>query len=86
MLEDMLPTCVIDFGVIRDQQLALVEFAYNNNFHSSIQMASFEALYCKRCRSPIRWFYLVVVESMGIDVLRDDLECVRLIQSRLEIA
>ncbi|XP_071902691.1 uncharacterized protein [Coffea arabica] len=37
------------------QYLTLVEFAYNNSYHSSIQMAPYEALYGRRCRSPIHW-------------------------------
>ena len=36
--------------------LPLVEFAYNNNFHSSIGMAPYEALYGRKCRSPVCWF------------------------------
>ncbi|XP_069143501.1 uncharacterized protein [Solanum lycopersicum] len=53
VLEDMLRACVIDFGSRWDQHLPLAKFAYNNSYHSSIQMAPFEALYERRCRSPI---------------------------------
>ena len=56
VLEDMLRACVIDFGGQWDQFLPLAEFAYNNSYHSSIEMAPFEALYGRRCRSPIGWF------------------------------
>ncbi|XP_069143547.1 uncharacterized protein [Solanum lycopersicum] len=48
VLEDMLRTCVIAFGARWDQHLALAEFANNNSYHSSIQMAPFEALYGRR--------------------------------------
>ncbi|WMV10043.1 hypothetical protein MTR67_003428, partial [Solanum verrucosum] len=44
-LEDMLRACMIDFKGSWDDHLPLIEFAYNNNFHSSIQMAPYEALY-----------------------------------------
>ena len=54
-LEDMLRTCVLDFGESWSKYLTLVEFAYNNSFHSSIQMAPYKALYCRKCRSPICW-------------------------------
>lgn len=54
--EDMLRACVVDFGACWDQQLPLVEFTYNNNYHSNIQTTPFEALYSRRCRSPIGWF------------------------------
>ncbi|KAM0038029.1 putative nucleotidyltransferase, Ribonuclease H [Helianthus debilis subsp. tardiflorus] len=54
-LEDMLRSCVIDFGGNWHSHLPLVEFSYNKNYHSSIQMAPFEALYGRKCRSPIVW-------------------------------
>ncbi|WMV24364.1 hypothetical protein MTR67_017749 [Solanum verrucosum] len=54
-LEDMLMACVIDFKGNWDYHLPLIDFAYNNNYHSSIQMAPYEALYGRRCRSPIGW-------------------------------
>ena len=55
-LEDMLRACVIDFKGIWDRHLSLVEFAYNNSFHSSISMEPYEALYSRRYRSPIGWY------------------------------
>ncbi|KAJ0468424.1 putative nucleotidyltransferase, Ribonuclease H [Helianthus annuus] len=51
-LEDMLRACVIDFGGNWNKYLPLVEFSYNNSYHTSIQMAPFEALYGRRCRLP----------------------------------
>ncbi|GJS59831.1 putative reverse transcriptase domain-containing protein [Tanacetum coccineum] len=54
-LKDMLRAYVIDFGGSWDVHLPLVEFSYNNNYHSSVRCASFEALYGKKCRSPILW-------------------------------
>jgi len=56
MLEDILRACVLDFKGSWDDHLPLIEFAYNNSYHASIQMAPFEALYERRCRSPIEWF------------------------------
>ncbi|KAI3752357.1 hypothetical protein L2E82_24335 [Cichorium intybus] len=54
-LEDMLRACVIDFGNSWDTHLPLIEFSYNNSYHSSINVAPFEALYGRKCRSPICW-------------------------------
>ncbi|KAJ8755828.1 hypothetical protein K2173_024373 [Erythroxylum novogranatense] len=54
-LEGMLRACVMDFRGAWDEHLPLVEFAYNNSYHSSIQMAPYEALYGRRCRTPICW-------------------------------
>ncbi|GJT11640.1 putative reverse transcriptase domain-containing protein [Tanacetum coccineum] len=54
-LEDMLRACVIDFGKGWDKHLPLVEFLYNNSYHTSIKEAPFEALYGRKCRSPVYW-------------------------------
>ncbi|GJR63925.1 putative reverse transcriptase domain-containing protein [Tanacetum coccineum] len=54
-LEDMLRACVIDFGKCWDRHLPLVDFSYNNSYHTSIKAAPFEALYGQKCRSPICW-------------------------------
>ncbi|GKA73868.1 putative reverse transcriptase domain-containing protein [Tanacetum coccineum] len=54
-LEDMLRACVIDFGNGWVRHLPLVEFSYNNSYHASIKAAPFEALYGRKCRSPVCW-------------------------------
>ncbi|GJS09065.1 putative reverse transcriptase domain-containing protein [Tanacetum coccineum] len=47
--------CVIDFGNGWDRHLPLVEFSYNNSYHTSIKFAPFETLYGRKCRSPDCW-------------------------------
>ncbi|KAI3745275.1 hypothetical protein L1987_58385 [Smallanthus sonchifolius] len=54
-LEDMLRACAIDFGGNWDTYLPLAEFSYNNSYHTSIKAAPFEALYGRKCRSPLCW-------------------------------
>nr|GEW24515.1 reverse transcriptase domain-containing protein [Tanacetum cinerariifolium] len=54
-LEDMLRTCVIDFGNGWERHLPLVEFSYNNSYHASIKATPFEALYGRKCRSLVCW-------------------------------
>ncbi|GKF16486.1 putative reverse transcriptase domain-containing protein [Tanacetum coccineum] len=54
-LEDMLCTCVIEFGKGWVNHLPLVEFSYNNSYHTSIKAAPFEALYGRKCRLPVCW-------------------------------
>ncbi|GJU13788.1 putative reverse transcriptase domain-containing protein [Tanacetum coccineum] len=54
-LEDMLRACVIDFGNGWVKHLPLVEFSYKNSYHASIKAAPFEALYGRKCRSPVCW-------------------------------
>ncbi|GKC25962.1 putative reverse transcriptase domain-containing protein [Tanacetum coccineum] len=52
-LEDLLKACDMDFRGSWDVHLSLVEFSYNNSYHSSLRCAPFEALYGRKCRSPI---------------------------------
>jgi hypothetical protein len=54
-LEDMLRACVMDFQGSWEKNLPLVEFSYNNSHHTSIGMAPHEALYGRRCRTPLCW-------------------------------
>ncbi|GJV65318.1 putative reverse transcriptase domain-containing protein [Tanacetum coccineum] len=54
-LEDMLRACVIDFGKGWVKHLPLAEFSYNNSYHASIKAAPYEALYGRKCRSPVCW-------------------------------
>nr|GFA24116.1 putative reverse transcriptase domain-containing protein [Tanacetum cinerariifolium] len=51
--KDMLRACVLDFGKGWDKHLPLVEFSYNNSYHTSIKAALFKALYGRKCQSPI---------------------------------
>ncbi|GJR57838.1 putative reverse transcriptase domain-containing protein [Tanacetum coccineum] len=55
ILEDMLCACVIDFKSSWDSHLPLVEFSYNNSYRASIKAAPYEALYGRKCRSPVCW-------------------------------
>ena len=48
-LEDTFWMCVMDFGGQWDFHLPLIEFAYNNSYHASIEMAPYEALYGRKC-------------------------------------
>ncbi|XP_019256269.1 PREDICTED: uncharacterized protein LOC109234655, partial [Nicotiana attenuata] len=85
-LEDMLRACVLDFKGNWDDHLPLIEFAYNNSFHASIQMAPFEALYGRRCRSPIGWFEAGEAELIGPDLVHQAMEKVKVIQERMKTA
>ena len=86
-LEDMLRACVMKFKGSWDTHLALMEFAYNNNYQASIEMAPFEALYGRKCRTPVCWdevgerrlvsLELVQITSEKVKVLRDNLKIAR---------
>ena len=53
--EDMLRSCVLSWKGSWEDHLPLVEFSYNNSYHSSIRCAPHEALYGRKCRSPLCW-------------------------------
>jgi hypothetical protein len=55
VLEDMLRACVLAFGKCWEDSLAFAEFSYNNEYHSSLKKALFEALYGRKCRTPLMW-------------------------------
>ncbi|GKB94664.1 putative reverse transcriptase domain-containing protein [Tanacetum coccineum] len=67
-LEDMLRTCAIDFVKGWVNHLPLVEFSYNNSYHASIKVAPFEALYGRKCRSPVCWAEVGKVQLTGPEV------------------
>ena len=82
-LEDMLRMCVIDFGGQWDLHLPLIEFAYNNSYHASIEMASYEALYGRKCRSPLCW-EVDERQLTGLELVQVTLEKVPIIQQKLK--
>ncbi|GKA09180.1 putative reverse transcriptase domain-containing protein [Tanacetum coccineum] len=67
-LEDMLRACVIDFRKGWDRHLPLVEFSYNNSYHTSIKAAPFEALYDRKYRSPICWAEVGDAQLTGSEI------------------
>ena len=83
ILEDMLRACVMDYSGSWDRHLPLVEFAYNNSYQTSIQMAPFEALYGRRCRSPLGWFEVGEAKLLGPDLVQDSINKVKLIRERM---
>ncbi|PHT36504.1 hypothetical protein CQW23_24204 [Capsicum baccatum] len=82
-LEDMLRACALDFKGSWNDHLPLIEFVYNNSFHSSIGMSPFEALYGRKCRSPIGWFEVGEAAVSGSDLVFEAMEKVKLIREKL---
>ncbi|GJV45622.1 putative reverse transcriptase domain-containing protein [Tanacetum coccineum] len=85
-LEDMLRECVLDFGGSWDVHLPLVEFSYNNNYHSSMRCAPFEALYGRKCRSPIMWAKVGEGNLIGPKLVQETTEKISQIKDRLKDA
>ncbi|KAD4584743.1 hypothetical protein E3N88_22344 [Mikania micrantha] len=85
-LEDMLRACVIDFGGSWDDHLPLMEFSYNNSYHSSIQTAPFEALYGRKCRTPVCWSEIGENQLSGPEIVQETTDKVFQIRERLKAA
>ncbi|GKD68475.1 putative reverse transcriptase domain-containing protein [Tanacetum coccineum] len=84
-LEDMLRACVLDFGGSWDVHLPLVEFSYNNSYHSSVRCALFEALYGRKCRSPIMWAEVGEGQLIGPELVQETTEKILQINDRLKV-
>ncbi|KAD7117538.1 hypothetical protein E3N88_04806 [Mikania micrantha] len=85
-LEDMLRACIIDFGGSWDDHLPLVEFSYNNSYHASIGMPPYEALYGRRCRTPVCWGGVGQKEVGSKAAVLDLTEKLQLVKARMKAA
>jgi len=83
-LEDFLRACVMEQGVSWVECLPLIEFTYNNSFHFSISMAPFEALYGRRCRTPLCWYESGESTLLGPEVVQETTEKVKMIQENVK--
>ncbi|GFS40203.1 hypothetical protein Acr_00g0067140 [Actinidia rufa] len=85
-LKDMLRLCVLDFQENWKAHLPLVEFAYNNSFHASIGMAPYEALYERKCRSPVCWTEVRERQILGPKIVQLTTKKIKVIRQRLQTA
>nr|GEY60175.1 putative reverse transcriptase domain-containing protein [Tanacetum cinerariifolium] len=84
-LEDMLRACAIDFGKGWVNHLQLVEFSYNNSYHATIKAAPFEALYGRKCRSPVCWTEVGEAQILGPELTQETTEKIVQIKQRLYV-
>ncbi|WVZ63496.1 hypothetical protein U9M48_013123 [Paspalum notatum var. saurae] len=71
ILEDMLRACAIQYGTSWDKSLPYAEFSYNNSYQASLKKSPFEALYGRRCRTPLFWNQTGEKQVFGPDLIRD---------------
>ncbi|XP_070682503.1 uncharacterized protein [Malus domestica] len=86
MLEDMLRSSVLQFGDAWHKHLDLMEFAYNNSYHSSIGMSPFEALYGKSCRTLLCWLKVGEKVLVGPEIVDETTHNIQVIKSNLKAA
>ncbi|GJY96026.1 putative reverse transcriptase domain-containing protein [Tanacetum coccineum] len=83
-LEDMLRSCVINFGNGWDRHLPLVEFLNNNSYYTSIKAAPFEALYGRKCRLPVCWAEVGEAQLTGPEIIHETTEKIFNIRDRMQ--
>ena len=64
----------------------MIEFAYNNSYHSSIDMAPYEALYGRRCRSPLAWDDVGCEVDLSPELVQQTIDKVKFIRDKLRTA
>lgn len=84
--EDMLKAFIIDLKGSWDDHLQLIEFSYNNGYHSCIGMELFEALYGRSCRSQIGFFEVGESDIFGPKIVHEAMKKVKLIREMLATA
>lgn len=82
-LEGMLRACSLDLAGSWECNLALIEFMYNNSYHASIEMAPYEALYGRKCRSPLCWIEVGENRIPGTDIVKETSEKIKIIKDKL---
>ncbi|GJR54981.1 putative reverse transcriptase domain-containing protein [Tanacetum coccineum] len=82
----MLRACAIDFGKGWVNHLPLVEFSYNNSYHASIKAAPFEALYGRKCHSPVCWTEVGEAQILDPELIQETTEKIVQIKQRMQAA
>jgi hypothetical protein len=86
ILEDMLQASILHFDKSWDKCLPLAEFSYNNSYQASLKMAPFDALYGRRCRTPLNWLETGERTLFGPDLVEEAEEKVQVIRENLKMA
>jgi hypothetical protein len=85
-LEDMLRACALQHGGSWDKSLPYAEFSYNNSYQTSLKMSPFEALYGRKCRTPLYWDQTGERQFFGPELIQEAEEQVRIIRENLRVA
>jgi hypothetical protein len=86
ILEDMLRACALKYGKSWDKSLPYAEFLYNNSYQASIEMAPYEALYGRQCRTPLFWSQTGESQVFRLEVLKDAEKQVQMVHKSLKVA
>jgi hypothetical protein len=82
----MLRASILHFDKSWDKCLSSAKFSYNNSYQDSLKMAPFDALYGRRCRTPLNWLETGERTLFGLDLVKDAEEKVQVIRENLKLA
>jgi hypothetical protein len=82
----MLRACALQYDKNWDKCLSLTEFSYNNSYQTSLKMAPFEALYGRRCRTPLSWSQTGERKVLGPNLVMEAEDKIKIIQNNLKAA
>ena len=86
IMEDMLRACVLTYGKNWEQSLPYAEFSKNNDYQASLGMSPFEALYGRKCRTPLMWSEVGERALVGPALIKEAEERVAEIREKLKAA
>jgi hypothetical protein len=86
VLEDMLRACALTYGTDWESILPFAEFSYNNSFQASLRMAPFEALYGRKCRTPLAWSEVGERALFGPKIIEEAEEKIEKVRENLKVA
>jgi hypothetical protein len=84
VLEDMLRSCALKHGRSWDKSVPYAEFLYKNSYQASLKMAPFEALYGRKCRTPLYWNQMGESQVFGPEILQEEEKQVKIVREDLK--
>jgi hypothetical protein len=85
VLEDMLRACAIQYGTSWDKCLPYAEFSYNNSYQASLKKSPFEALYGRKCRTPLYWDQIGERQVFGLEIVEEAEQLVQQVRENLRV-
>jgi hypothetical protein len=84
IMEDKLRACVLTYGKDWEQSIPYAEFSYNNSYQASLGMSPIEALYGRKCRTPLMWSKVGERALIGPALIKEAEERVTEIREKLK--
>ena len=83
--DDLLRACVLTYGSDWERSLSFAELSYNNSYQASLKMSPFEAMYGRKCTTPLMWLEVGERQFFGLAVIKDAEEQVAKVRENLKM-